>query len=152
MQKEVTELTKNPVECDQPVRVARIAPELERLWQEEASETAYRLARAEYAEEQGFFNAASTLREVAKDELRHLVMVTRLLAPEEIEGDLPAMFAAMINADSRAAESAGSMAQVAREAGLEEEAALFEQLAVDELSHVRRLEKALAGMKGNPCE
>lgn len=123
--------------------------ELERLREEEASETAYRLARAEYAQEQGALKAASILREVAMDELHHLVLVTRLLAREEIERDLPAMFAAMIQADRDAADSAASMAQVAREAGLDAETALFERLAEDERSHVRRLEEALAGLTGN---
>ena len=134
----------------QEVRVDPVLrEELERLWDEEASETAYRLARAEYAQEQGASEAASILREVAMDELRHLVLVTRILAREEIERDLPAMFAGMIQADRDAAESASSMAEVAREAGLDEETALFERLARDERSHVRRLEEALAGLKKN---
>ena len=133
----------------QQVRVDQVLrEELERLREEEASETAYRLARAEYAQEQGASEAASILREVAMDELRHLVLVTRIVAREEIECDLPTMFAAMIQADRNAAESASSMAQVARDAGLVEESALFEGLAEDERSHVRRLEEALAGLKG----
>lgn len=110
-----------------------------------------RLARAEYAQEQGASEPASILREIAMDELRHLVMVTRIRAREEIEGDLPAMFAAMIQADRNAAEIASSMAQVAREAGLEEEVVLFNRLAEDERAHVRQLEVALAGLKGNQC-
>lgn len=138
-----------PMDSAQRVHAEQVLrDELARLWDEEASETAYRLARAEYAQEQGALEAASILREVAMDELRHLVLVTRLVAREEIERDLPAMFAAMIQADRNAAESASSMAQVAREAALEEEAALFDRLAEDEHRHVRHLEDALAGLKG----
>lgn len=55
----------------------------------EASEAAYRLARAEYVAEQGAAEAASILREVAMDELRHLVMVTRIHARDEVGRELP---------------------------------------------------------------
>ena len=138
-----------PMDSAERLGVEQVSRELERLWGEEASETAYRLARAEYAQEQGASEAASILHEIALDELRHLVMVTRLHAREEIEGDLPAMFAAMIQADRNAVESASSMAQVAHEAGLEKEAALFTRLAEDERAHVRQLEVGLAGLKEN---
>lgn len=127
----------------QRASVVRVVRELERLWEEEASEAAYRLARAEYAEERGEAEAASVLREVAMDELRHLILVTRLLARDEIERDLPAMFAAMINADRDAAARAEEMARLAQDGGLEEEAVLFRRLAEDERSHVARLERAL---------
>lgn len=124
--------------------VVRVVRELERLREEEASEAAYRFARADYAEERGEAEAASVLREVAMDELRHLVLVTRFLARDEIERDLPAMFAAMIDADRDAATRAEEMARLAHEGGLAEEAALFRRLAEDERSHVARLERALA--------
>lgn len=123
--------------------VVRVVRELERLREEEASEAAYRFARAEYAEERGEAEAASVLREVAMDELRHLVLVTRFLARDEIERDLPAMFAAMIEADRDAATRAEETARLAHEGGLAEEAALFRRLAEDERSNVARLERAL---------
>jgi rubrerythrin len=128
--------------------VVRVVRELERLWEEEASEAAYRLARAEYAAELGEAEAASALREVAMDELRHLVLVTRLLARDEVERELPKMFAAMIEADRDAAVRADEMARLAQDGGLEEEAALFRRLAEDERSHVARLERALVQLGG----
>jgi rubrerythrin len=127
----------------QRASVVRVVRELERLWNEEASEAAYRLARAEYAEERGAAEAASVLREVAMDELRHLILVTRLLARDEVEGELTKMFAAMIEADRDAATRAERMARLAQDGGLEEEAALFRRLAEDERSHVARLEQIL---------
>jgi rubrerythrin len=127
----------------QRASVVRVVREFERLWEEEASEAAYRLARAEYAAEQGEAEAASMLREVAMDELRHLVLVTRLLARDEVERELPKMFAAMIEADREAAARADEMALLAHDCGLAEEAALFRRLAEDERSHVARLERAV---------
>jgi rubrerythrin len=131
------------MDTHQRASVVRVVRELERLWEEEASEAAYRLARAEYAAERGEAEAASALREVAMDELRHLILVTRLLARDEVERELPKMFAAMIEADREAAARADEMARLAQDCGLEEEAALFRRLAADERSHVGRLERAL---------
>jgi rubrerythrin len=137
------------MDTHQRASVFRVVRELERLWEEEASETAYRLARAEYAAERGEAEAASMLREVAMDELRHLVLVTRLLARDEVERELPKMFAAMIEADREAAARADEMALLAHDCRLEEEAALFRRLAEDERSHVGRLERALVQL-GKP--
>jgi rubrerythrin len=130
----------------QKASVVRVVRELARLWDEEASEAAYRLARAEYVAERGEAEAASVLREVAMDELRHLILVTRLHARDEVERDLPEMFAAMIEADRDAATRAEQMARLAQDGGLDEEAALFRRLAADERSHVARLERALVGL------
>lgn len=132
----------------QRANVVRVVRELERLWHEEASEAAYRFARAEYAAERGEAEAASALREVAMDEFRHLVLVTRLLAREEVERDLSKMFPAMIEADRDAAARADEMAHLAHDCGLEEEAALFRRLAEDERSHIARLERALVRLGG----
>jgi len=131
----------------QRARVGQVLRELGRLWEEEASEAAYRLARAEYLAEQGAAEAASVLREVAMDELRHLVLVTRLLAREEVERDPSGMFAAMIEADHDAAARAAEMGEVAAGAGLEEEAMLFGRLADDERAHVARLEEVLSRLR-----
>jgi rubrerythrin len=129
---------------EQRLGVGRVLRELGRLWEEEASEVAYRLARADYLAERGEEQAAALLREVAMSELRHLVLVTRLHDREGVERDPVAMFAGMVEADRNAVARAEEMAETARKVGLEEEASLFACLAEDERGHVARLEEALA--------
>ena len=83
------------------------------------------------------------MEEIARDEARHLSLVVRLLYPEEVERDVQANLEAMIEADRGAGEREQRLAVIARQAGMEREAALFEALARDEVAHVARLEAAL---------
>jgi rubrerythrin len=83
------------------------------------------------------------MEEIARDEARHLSLVVRLLYPEEVERDVRANLEAMIEGDRGAAEREQRLAVIARQAGMEREAVLFEALARDEIEHVAKLEAAL---------
>lgn len=116
---------------------------LNELYQEESWEVGVRLARAAKAEEDGHPAVASLMEEIARDEARHLSLVVRLLHPEEVERDVRTNLEAMIEGDRAAAAREQRLAAIARQAGMEREAALFETLARDEEEHVARLDAAL---------
>jgi rubrerythrin len=116
---------------------------LRELYEEESWEVGSRLARAATARENGYPEAAALMEEIARDEAKHLSLVVRLLHPEEVERDVRTNLEAMIEGDRGAAEREQRLARIARQAGMEREAALFEALARDELDHVAKLEAAL---------
>lgn len=116
---------------------------LRELYEEESWEAGVRLARAAKAREEGHEDVAALMEEVALDEARHLSLVVRLLHPDEVERDLATNLRAMIEGDRGAAEREQQRATIARRAGMDREAALFEVLARDELAHIAKLEAAL---------
>ncbi len=124
-----------------------VAKHLQELYEEESWEAGSRLARAAKAREDGYPEVAALMEEIARDEARHLSLVVRLLRPEEVERDVQANLEAMIEADRGAGEREQRLAVIARQAGMEREAALFEALARDELEHVAKLEGALKQLK-----
>jgi rubrerythrin len=67
----------------------------------------------------------------------------RLLHPAHIERDAHVNLSTTLDGDRGAAARARELATLAREAGLDREAALFETLAADELHHAAKLEAAL---------
>lgn len=83
------------------------------------------------------------MEELARDEARHLGLVVRLLHPDEIERDVRTNLEAMLEGDRGAAERERRLAALARQAGMEREAALFDALARDEVEHVAKLEAVL---------
>lgn len=126
---------------EQPREV--VAEHLKELYEEESWEVGSRLARAAKAREDDYPEVAALMQEIAGDEARHLSLVVRLLHPEEVERDVRANLEAMIEGDRGAAEREQRLAEVARQAGMEREAALFEALARDEVGHIAKLEMAL---------
>lgn len=116
---------------------------LRELYEEESWEVGSRLARAAKAREDGYPAVAALMEEIARDEARHLSLVVRLLHSEEVERDVRANLEAMIEGDRGAAEREQRLARIARQAGMEREAVLFEALARDEVQHVASLEAAL---------
>lgn len=120
-----------------------VAEHLQELYEEESWEVGSCLARAAKAREDGYPEVAALMEDIARDEARHLSRVVRLLYPERIEQDVRANLQAMLEGDEGAAERERRLAETARQAGLEREAALFEALARDELAHVARLKAAL---------
>lgn len=120
-----------------------VAKNLQELYEEESWEVGSRLARAAKAREDGYPEVAALMEEIARDEARHLSLVVRLLYPEEVERDVRANLEAMIEGDRGAAEREQRLAVIARQAGMEREAVLFEALARDEVEHVAKLEAAL---------
>lgn len=120
-----------------------VTENLKELYEEESWEVGSRLARAAKAREDGYPELAALMEEIARDEARHLSLVVRLLYPDEVERDVRANLEAMIEADQGAAEREQRFAQIARQAGMEREAALFQALARDELEHAAKLEAAL---------
>ena len=120
-----------------------VAKHLQELYEEESWEAGSRLARAAKAREDGYPEVAAVMEEVAHDEARHLSLVVRLLRPEEVERDVQTNLEAMIEADRGAAKREQRLIVIARQVGMEREAALFEALARDEVKHVAKLEEAL---------
>ncbi len=120
-----------------------VTKNLKELYEEECWEVGSRLARAAKASEDGYPEVAALMEELARDEARHLGLVVRLLHPDEIERDIQTNLEAMLEGDRGAAEREWRLAALARQAGMEREAALFEALARDEVEHVAKLEAVL---------
>lgn len=120
-----------------------VTAHLQELYEEESWEVGSRLARAAKAREDGYPEVAALMEDIARDEARHLSLVVRLLHSERIEQDVRTNLEAMIEGDVGAAEREQRLAETARRAGREREAALFEALARDELAHVAQLQAAL---------
>lgn len=120
-----------------------VAKHVQELYAEESWEVGSHLARAAKAREDGYPEVAALMEAMARDEARHLSLVVRLLYPERIEQDVRTNLQGMIEGDMEAAEREPRLAETARRAGLEREAALFEALAKDELMHVAQLKAAL---------
>lgn len=120
-----------------------VVKNLKELYDEESWEVGSRLARAAKAREDGYPEVAALMEEIARDEARHLSLVVRVLYPEEVERDVRANLEAMIEGDRGAAEREQRLAVIARQAGMEREAVLFDALARDEVEHVAKLEAAL---------
>lgn len=130
-----------------------VAKHLTELYEEESWEVGSRLARAAKAREDGYPEVAALMEEIARDEAKHLSLVVRLLHPEEVERGVWTNLEAMIEGDKGASEREQRLATIARQAGMEREAALFEALVRDELEHVAKLEATLThllGREGGP--
>lgn len=116
---------------------------LKELLEEEITEAGSRLARAIVAERLGLAELASDLREVAFDEAKHAAMIIEVLRKQELKD--PKYWSSVVNdmveADSGASVREQDFVQIARNAGLEEEARLFEQLSNDEIVHIEKLRK-----------
>lgn len=116
---------------------------LKELLEEEISEAGSRLARAIVAEKLGLAELAADLREVAFDEAKHAAMIIQVLRKQKLKE--PKYWLSVVNdmieADSGATGREQDFVQIARSAGLEEEARLFEQLSKDEIVHVEKLRK-----------
>jgi rubrerythrin len=120
-----------------------VTENLKELYEEESWEVGSRLARAAKAREDGYPELAALMEEIAPDEARHQSLVVRCLYPDEVERDVRTNLEAMLEQDRGAAEREQRLAAIARQAGMEREASLFEALARDELEHAARLEAAL---------
>lgn len=123
--------------------VQLVEKHLKELLEEEVSEAGSRLARAIVAERLGQAELASDLREVAFDEAKHAAMIIEVLRKQKLKD--PKYWLSVVNdmidADSGASGREQDFVQIARRAGLEEEARLFEQLSKDEIEHVEKLRK-----------
>lgn len=116
---------------------------LKELFEEESLEVGLYLARARRAREQGYPEVADLIEQIGRDEATHLSLVVEILYPQYIERDLRTNLRAMISGDGGAADRERRMAEIARRAGMEREALLFERLARDELEHVAKIEAVL---------
>lgn len=124
-------------------KIQLVEEHLKELLDEEVSEAGGRLARAIVAERLGLAELASDLREVALSEGKHAAMIIEVLRKQELKE--PKYWLSVVNnmidGDSGASGREQDFAQVARTAGMEEEARLFEQLSKDEIVHVEKLRK-----------
>lgn len=127
-------------------KIQLVEEHLKELLEEEISEAGSRLARAIVAEKLGLAELASDLREVALDEAKHAAMIIEVLRKQKLKE--PRYWLSVVNdmidADSGASGREQDFVQIARRAGLEEEARLFEQLSKDEIEHVEKLRKIVA--------
>lgn len=120
-----------------------VAKHVRELYEEESWEVGSGLARAAKAREDGYPEVAALMEAIARDEARHLSLVVRLLHADEVERDVRVNLEAMVEGDQAAAEREQRLSVIARQAGMEREAALLEALAREEVEHVAMLEAAL---------
>lgn len=125
-------------------KIWRVLKNIDDLVEEEASEAGLRLARARYWEGHGVPEVAAIIRDVALRELEHFLLVTSYARRDWVEQDLRSALQTMKHADADASEREREIATLARELGLDEEAALLERLSRDEAEHVARFQEALA--------
>jgi rubrerythrin len=119
-----------------------IIEHLKELLEEEISEAGSRIVKAIIAEQEGSTKAASVLREIAYNEAKHAVLIAKVL-PDSPFADTRANIQSSIEGDSDAAQREKDFARIAREAGMEDIAKLFQQLSTEETEHVKKLKEAL---------
>lgn len=123
-----------------------IIEHLKELLEEEISEAGSRIVKAIIAEQEGSTKAASVLREIAYNEAKHAALIAKVLPDRDNPfADTRANIQSSIEGDSDAAQREKDFARIAKEAGMEDIATLFEQLSMEETEHVKKLKEILAG-------